>query len=145
MLYNTYLGGGGDDYGRGIALDGAGNAYVTGNTQSGGNATAGAYDTSYNGGNDVFVVKFSGLVELFPGDTNLDGRVDFQGLRCDCRTMADREDPRQGDLTGDGIVNFQDLVQGAQIMARALPQRRWLGPFRLKRRPLRKCNRFAHR
>lgn len=80
LLYNTYLGGGDNDYGRGIALDSAGNAYVTGNTQSADNATAGAYDTGYNGGNDVFVVKFSGLVELFPGDTNGDGKVDFQDL-----------------------------------------------------------------
>ncbi len=34
ILYSTYLGGGRDDYGYGIATDGQGNAYVTGRTDS---------------------------------------------------------------------------------------------------------------
>jgi hypothetical protein len=34
LVYSTYLGGGGDDYGWGIAVDSAGNAHVTGDTPS---------------------------------------------------------------------------------------------------------------
>src|SRR5260370_39957968 len=34
LAYSTYLGGSGDDFGLGIAVDGAGSAYVTGHTQS---------------------------------------------------------------------------------------------------------------
>ncbi len=52
LVYSTYLGGsGGDDPARGIALDGAGNAYVTGYTASADfPTTAGAFDTTFNGG-----------------------------------------------------------------------------------------------
>jgi PKD repeat protein len=62
--YAGYLGGAGDDYGEGIAVDGAGNAYVTGDTTS--DETAGAFpvtggpDLTYNGGTsygDAFVAK----------------------------------------------------------------------------------------
>ena len=34
LVYSTYLGGSGDDVGQGIAVDGAGSAYVTGDTSS---------------------------------------------------------------------------------------------------------------
>ena len=49
LLYATYLGGNGDRSGIGIAVDGSGNAYVTGAPILTGWATEGAYDTTYNG------------------------------------------------------------------------------------------------
>ena len=63
LVYSTYLGGSGDngsgeDYGYGIALDGAGSAYLTGTTTSADfPTTAGAFDTTYNGNTDAFVTK----------------------------------------------------------------------------------------
>ena len=60
LIYSTYLGGGDDDIGGGIAVDGSGNAYVTGSTNSPDFfVTVGAYDSTYNGGYDAFVAKFS--------------------------------------------------------------------------------------
>jgi protocatechuate 3,4-dioxygenase beta subunit len=58
LVYSTYLGGGGDDRGVAIALDGLGNGYVTGRTASADlPTTVGAFDTSFNGVNDAFVTK----------------------------------------------------------------------------------------
>ena len=52
LLYSTYLGGTGDDVGDGIAVDSAGDAYITGSTCSGDSfpITAGAFQTVYGGG-----------------------------------------------------------------------------------------------
>ncbi|MBX3276294.1 MAG: SBBP repeat-containing protein, partial [Sandaracinaceae bacterium] len=58
LAYSTYLGGSGSDFGRGIAVDGAGAAYVTGETSSiDFPATAGAFRTTTAGGGDAFVAK----------------------------------------------------------------------------------------
>ena len=61
LVYTTFLGGSGDDcwFGCSIAVDEAGNAYVTGFTGSSDfPTTAGAFDTIYNsGGSDAFVTK----------------------------------------------------------------------------------------
>ena len=56
LVYSSYLGGSLGAFGQGIAVDPEGNAYVTGRTQSADfPATAGAFDTSQNGGDDAFV------------------------------------------------------------------------------------------
>lgn len=58
LIYATYLGGTGDDTGKGIAIDASGAAYVTGGTWSSEfPTTPGAFDTSHNGNQDAFVVK----------------------------------------------------------------------------------------
>jgi hypothetical protein len=57
-VWSTYLGGSDSDGGSGIAVDGAGNALVTGYTGSAG-WVSGGFDTSYNGDYDAFVAKLS--------------------------------------------------------------------------------------
>jgi hypothetical protein len=63
VSYSTYLGGGGSENGNAIAVDGGGNAYVTGSTDSppGTNfpATAGAFQTALGGSTDAFVTKLN--------------------------------------------------------------------------------------
>lgn len=57
-MYSTYLGGSGDDIGRGIAVDSAGNAYIAGETYS---ANFPPKDSiqPYGGGDDAFVTKLN--------------------------------------------------------------------------------------
>ncbi|MDQ0417200.1 hypothetical protein J2Z48_001372 [Croceifilum oryzae] len=66
LIYSTYLGGSGDDVGKGIHLDTGGNAYVTGSTTSTDFPTRGAFQPVNAGGQDAFVTKLntsgSGLV-----------------------------------------------------------------------------------
>ena len=60
LLYSTYLGGSNEDIGTGIAVDSAGNAYITGHTYSTDlPTTPGASDTTLNGGRDGFVAKLN--------------------------------------------------------------------------------------
>ena len=57
-LWTADLGGAADDYGYGIAVDGAGNLYITGRTASGGWLARGS-NTTLSGGDDAFVLKLS--------------------------------------------------------------------------------------
>ncbi len=60
ILYSTYLGGSGDDMGLGIAVDSAGNAYVTGSTQSTNFPVANAFQIANAGGfTDAFITKLN--------------------------------------------------------------------------------------
>jgi hypothetical protein len=58
LAWSSYLGGSAYDWGHEIALDAAGNAWVTGRTYSPGWAVGG-FDTTHNGGTDAFIAKIS--------------------------------------------------------------------------------------
>ena len=67
LVYSTYLGGSGDDYGSGIAVDSSGNAYVSGYTNSTNFPTVLPEQAANSGSNDAFVAKFSAAVPLPSG------------------------------------------------------------------------------
>ena len=60
LVYSTYLGGSINDFGLGIAVDSSGHAYVTGYSASSDfPTTAGAFQTTYGGFDDVFVTELN--------------------------------------------------------------------------------------
>jgi Beta-propeller repeat len=87
LAYSTYLSGTGiGEQGTGIAVDGAGSAYVTGfageavlGTQVDYPTTAGAFDTTQNGADDVFVTKLDPTGSALGYSTFLGGSTTDQG------------------------------------------------------------------
>lgn len=72
LVYSTYLGGSNSEAGAGIAVDGSGNVYTTGNTQSTNFPTANALQAMSNGG-DAYVTKINAAGSAFVYSTYLGG------------------------------------------------------------------------
>jgi hypothetical protein len=81
LVYSTYLGGSGDDYGYGLAVDAQGNAYATGFTTSWNfPTTAGAFQTVFrDGAYDAFVMKLEASGAALVYSTYLGGSGEEQG------------------------------------------------------------------
>lgn len=77
LVYSTYLGP--SEFGRGIAVDASGSAYVTGHTESANFPTENAYDDSHNGNDDVFVTKLSAAGDSLIYSTYLGGSEGDEG------------------------------------------------------------------
>jgi uncharacterized repeat protein (TIGR01451 family) len=75
LVYSTYLGG----YGRGIAVDAAGSAYVTGYTNWTTFPTQSPYQATFHGYNDAFVTKLTPAGNALVYSTYLGGSGDDQG------------------------------------------------------------------
>ncbi|MBL6978782.1 MAG: SBBP repeat-containing protein [Desulfobacteraceae bacterium] len=73
LSYSTYLGGGGSDFGDGIAVDGSGNAYITGRTHSTDFPTQDPYQGTNAGDTDAFITKLSSSGSALSYSTYLGG------------------------------------------------------------------------
>src|SRR5207302_489623 len=79
-VYSTFLGGTGNDWGQAIAVDGSGNAYVTGYTNSHDFPMANALQATYRGGtNNVFVTELDPNGATLVYSTYLGGSTEDQG------------------------------------------------------------------
>ncbi len=81
LVYSTFLGGNDRDRGFGIAVDGSGNAYVTGDSQSTDfPTTSGAFQTLNSGNGDAFVSKLAADGSALVYSTFLGGTSAEQGF-----------------------------------------------------------------
>ena len=81
LVYSTYLGGSGDDLANGIAVDPAGNAYVTGSTRSPNfPTTPAAFQPLFGGNIDAFVTKLDPSGSALVYSSYLGGSSEDQGF-----------------------------------------------------------------
>jgi hypothetical protein len=81
LIYSTFIGGISNELADGIAIDSAGNAYLTGRTQSTSYPTTlGAFDRTHNGGVDVFVTKLNATGSALLYSTFIGGNGFDQGI-----------------------------------------------------------------
>jgi hypothetical protein len=78
-VYSTYLGGADNDQGAGIAVDAAGNVYLTGDTTSTDFPVAGAIQAASKGYSDAFVTKLSATGSALAYSTYFGGGVNDYG------------------------------------------------------------------
>jgi len=85
LTYSTYFGGSGGDFGLGIAIDSAGDAYITGSTRSTDFPVAQAFQNAMGGGSDAFVaeLKPDGSAPVFSSYLGGTGADSGQGIALD--------------------------------------------------------------
>ncbi|MGQ0761524.1 MAG: thrombospondin type 3 repeat-containing protein [Acidobacteriota bacterium] len=138
LLYSTYIGGSGDDYGTGIGLDLVGNVYVSGVTGSVNfPVTVGAFQTTKGTGNDALVLKLTLASPPLDGDADgvpdttdncpnaanadqADADSDLIGDACD--NCAQTSNPDQADGDSDGAGDACDTCVNAWISRASMPQ-----------------------
>jgi len=114
LVYATYLGGSGEDEARAIALDGFGNCYVTGHTESDDFPTKNPFQGTIHGEWDAFVTKLDSSGNALVYSTYLGGSKDDVGSGIavnglgDCHVTGYTEsdnfptkDPFQGTIAGE--------------------------------------------
>lgn len=110
LTYSTVVGGVSSSMGRAIALDEAGNAYVTGFAYSNDfPTTPDAYDTSYNGDSDAFVIKLA----MPCCDLNENGIIDVNDLII-VSGLWGEPSGLPYDRDGDGWVTIVDIQRIAR-------------------------------
>jgi hypothetical protein len=106
LIFSTFLGGSGHDYGSSIAVDDNGDVYITGYTADSTTdfpTTTSAFDETHNGGLDVFVSKLSANGSILIFSTFLGGTSNDYGHSL---AVDDNGDVYVTGYAGDGTPDF---------------------------------------
>ena len=96
LLYSTYLGGSERDRAYDLFVDDSGCVYVSGSTNSDDfPVTSGAFDVSYNGGYDAYVLKLNANGSALEHSTYIGGKADED---------SEYEEPNRIAVDGNGCV-----------------------------------------
>ena len=110
-----FIGGNGNDLGHAIAIDGEGNVFIAGYTESANYpVTEDAFDTGYNGGRDAFISKFDSDLTTLLASTFVGGSGDegYKWPRIDMAVTA------AGDVIVVGITHSVDFPVTASAFDR---------------------------
>ncbi|MBI5206908.1 MAG: SBBP repeat-containing protein [Candidatus Firestonebacteria bacterium] len=114
LIYSTYLGGVGGDEGYGIAVDGSGNAYITGQTNSANFPTQSPFQATFAGGWDAFVTKIDVqprvILGTISGNTGEDGTQATFTAKLNIQPTADVTIPVSSSDTSEGTVSAATLT-----------------------------------
>jgi hypothetical protein len=80
LLYSSFIGGSGSDYGVGIAIDSSGAAYITGHTNSDDYPLVNARDSTFGGETECIVSKLNISANALEYSTYLGGSGDDSGI-----------------------------------------------------------------
>ena len=136
LIYSTYLGGSGGDWGNDIAVDTSGNAYLTGRTDSTTFPTASAIQGSYAGGGDAFVTKInsSGTALVYStylggsgGDWGNDIAVDTSGNAYITGGTVSTNFPTVSAIQGSYVGNYDAFATKINSSGTALIYSTYLG------------------
>ena len=127
VTYSTYLGGAGDDHGYGIAVDGAGDAYVTGSTSSATFTTpvfplSAALQGTLGGNRGGFGMFDTFVAKLDPCGSKLLYSSYFGG------TFVDGGDGIAVDRNGNAFVGGTTLSPNFPLLHAFKPQYYYVGP-----------------
>jgi len=121
LMYSTYLGGSGNDQGRGIAVDGLGNAYVTGQTNSTNFPIANPLQGGNGGGVDAFVTKISAAGSALVYSTYLGGSADDFGIGIAVDSLGNADVTGNTSSTNFSTTNPLQPSGGAFILSISAP------------------------